>query len=43
MNPNVKKWTSMSEGSNNFAMVEDWLFVRRFFLLFNATHATLEV
>ena len=27
MNPDVKKWTSMSEGSNNFAMLEDWLFI----------------
>ena len=27
MNRNVKKWTSMSEGSDNFAMLEDCLFI----------------
>ena len=27
MNRNVKKWTSMSEGSDNFAMLEDCIFI----------------
>ena len=27
MNPGVKKWTSMSEGSDNFVMLKDWLFL----------------
>ena len=27
MNPDVEKWTSVSEGSNNFAVLEDWLFL----------------
>ena len=27
MNPDVTKWTSMSEGRDNFAMLEDWLFL----------------
>ena len=40
-NPDVKKWTSTSEGRDYFAMLEDWLFIL-IFLLFNATHATLE-
>ena len=26
MNSDVKKWTFMSEGCDNFAMLEDWLF-----------------
>ena len=29
-NPDVKKWTSMSEGRDNFAMLEDWLFIEIF-------------
>ena len=27
MNPDVKKWTSMSEGHDNFAMLKDWGFI----------------
>ena len=27
MNSDVKKWTFMSEGRDNFAMLEDWLFI----------------
>ena len=27
VNPDVTKWTSMSEGRDNFAMLEDWLFL----------------
>ena len=27
MNPDVKKWTSMSEERDNFAVLEDWLFI----------------
>ena len=27
MNPDVTKWTSMSERRDNFAMLEDWLFL----------------
>ena len=38
----VKKWTFISEGRDNYAMLEDWLFFQ-YFLLFNATHATSEV
>ena len=25
MNPDVKKWTSMSEGHDNFVMLKDWV------------------
>ena len=27
MNPGVKKWKSINEGRDNFAMLEDWLFI----------------
>ena len=27
MNPDVKKWTSMSEGHDNFVMLKDWVFI----------------
>ena len=27
MNSDLKKWTFMSEGRDNFAMLEDWLFI----------------
>ena len=27
MNSDVKKWTFMSEGRDNFAMLKDWLFI----------------
>ena len=37
MNSDLKKWTFMSEGRDNFAMLEDWLFIlifpRGFYLM----------
>ena len=30
MNSDVKKWTFLSEGCDNFAMLEDWLFISTF-------------
>ena len=30
MNSGVKKWTFMSEGRDNFAMLKDWLFISIF-------------
>ena len=30
MNSDVKKWTFLSEGCDNFAMLEDWLFISIF-------------
>ena len=31
MNPDVKKWKSISEGHDYFAMLEDWLFILKRF------------
>ena len=30
VNSHVKKWMFMSEGRDNFAMLEDWLFISIF-------------
>ena len=42
MNPDVKKWTSMSLGTGQLCRQKTG-FLFYYFLLFNATHATLEI